>query len=905
MVRSTASDRMHRRRSPIVMVVIAACGAMVTGPAAGPAAAQVVSTCQGFAATIVGAVTIVGTPGPDVIVGSSGRDHVSAMGGDDRICAGAGNDTIIGSDGLDIIVGGGGNDWINGDTGHDQLYGGGGNDTINAGDGDDTINAGDGNDTVSGDIGNDALNGEAGNDTLIGNIGNDTINAGDGDDRIDAGDGDDTMNGGGGNDNVYGGWGNDILSGEAGNDTVNGAGGNDILSGEAGDDTVYGGSDDDTLNGNIGNDHINGGTGTDQIYGTDGDDLIEAGDGDDMVLAGTGNDVIRGEAGHDALGGDEGDDTINGGDGDDTIDAGAGNDMLNGYIGNDTVNAGDGNDIIDEGVFEGSGDDTVYAGAGNDTVNAGDGNDQLFGSTGDDTISGGGGDDTVYAGDDADVIRGEAGNDQLYGGGGNDTISAGDGDDTLNGDIGNDTLTGGPGPDQLIGHAGNDNLTGGLGTDVLFGNTGDDTLNGDDLDQLGGGPGGDTCHAPVAAGTLTSCETHAEATVRLPAGSSLAMSADLRYTAYSDGINVFVHDRHTEQSSLISIDSTGHGANGVSNRPDISADGRHVTFTSFASNLVPDDTNNTSDIFVHDRQTGATTRVSVSSTGEQANTDFDYWPQISADGRHVTFTSFASNLVPDDTNNTSDAFVHDRLTGITTRVSVSSTGNQSSSDSFFAPSISADGRHVAFTSYAPNLVPDDTNNEMDAFVHDRQTGITTRVTISSTGEQAIIPSNGSNISGLPTISADGRYVAFTSAASNLVPDDTNDDLDMFVHDRQTGITTRVSVSSIGLQGDRYSISIQPSFSADGRFVGFASNASNLVPDDTNGQQDVFVHDRQTGTTTRVSVANDGAQANGRSDHPTLSADGRSIAFTSDASNLVPDDTNNRSDVFVRGPLAQS
>jgi archaellum component FlaF (FlaF/FlaG flagellin family) len=359
---------------------------------------------------------------------------------------------------------------------------------------------------------------------------------------------------------------------------------------------------------------------------------------------------------------------------------------------------------------------------------------------------------------------------------------------------------------------------------------------------------------------------------------------------------VFVHDRQTGQTTRVSVSSTGQQANARSEFGSISADGRYVTFTSGASNLVPGDTNRWSDVFVHDRQTGQTTRVSVSSTGQQAN-DESRLPEISADGRYIAFQSRASNLVPGDTNGWSDVFVHDRQTGQTTRVSVSSTGQQAdwSSEN---PAISADGRYVTFQSGASNLVPGDTNYSGDVFVHDRQTGQTTRVSISTTGQQA------NDWSEFGSISADGRYVTFTSFASNLVPGDTNDIWDVFAHDRQTGQTTRVSVSSTGQQANN--LSGAGSISDNGRYVTFSSEASNLVPGDTQmcfigswiNCRDVFVHDRLTGQTTRVSISSTGQQGNSWSGGSWISADGRYVTFTSFASNLVPGDTNDTWDVFV-------
>ena len=249
------------------------------------------------------------------------------------------------------------------------------------------------------------------------------------------------------------------------------------------------------------------------------------------------------------------------------------------------------------------------------------------------------------------------------------------------------------------------------------------------------------------------------------------------------------------ETTRLSVASDGSEGNGSSALPAISADGRYVAFESLARNLVSDDTNNFADIFVHDRQTGETTRASVASDGAEAN-HASLAPGISADGRYVAFWSSASNLVPDDTNDTADIFVRDRHTGETTRVSVSSDGTEANGFSAFIPTISADGRYVAFQSSATNLVSGDTNNFADIFVHDRQTGETTRASVAGDGTE------GNNSSDYPSISADGRYVAFHSSASNLVPDDTNDTADIFVHDRQTGETTRVSVASDGTEVSR-------------------------------------------------------------------------------------------------------
>ena len=320
----------------------------------------------------------------------------------------------------------------------------------------------------------------------------------------------------------------------------------------------------------------------------------------------------------------------------------------------------------------------------------------------------------------------------------------------------------------------------------------------------------------------------------------------------------------------------------------ISADGSRVAFGSRANNLVGDDNNGRLGFFVHERQTSQTTYASVAAGGIKGD-DIFYILSISVNGRYLVFQSNASNLVKKDTNKREDAFIHDLETGHTTRVSVASNGRQGKDKSGF-PVASYDGRYVVFDSSASNLVGGDTNAASDILVHDRQTEQTTRVSVTTDGTQ------GNGHSTWASISGDGRYVSFVSQTNNLVSDDTNAVHDIFVHDRQTGETTRVSVASNGAQGNGGSQN--PSLSFDGRYVVFWSGATNLIDGDTNGVWDIFVHDRETGETTRVSVASDGTQGNDISRLPSISADGRYVAFESDADKLVSGDTNGFSDIFV-------
>jgi Tol biopolymer transport system component len=361
-------------------------------------------------------------------------------------------------------------------------------------------------------------------------------------------------------------------------------------------------------------------------------------------------------------------------------------------------------------------------------------------------------------------------------------------------------------------------------------------------------------------------------------------------TNHSD--DVFLRDSQTGWTKRVSVDNLGIEGNGRSGFASISADGRYIAFVSLASNLVRGDTNGVDDIFVSGSRRDTIERVSVGDGGRQGNRR-SFSPAISADGRYVAFYSEASNLVAKDTNNTGDVFVHDRTTGITERVSVNSDGNQGNGDCYSNIAISPNGRYVTFGSHATNLVAEDTNGKPDAFLHDRWTHTTERVSVGNGGNQG-----NSYTTAAPAISADGRYVAFASMSSNLVEGDLNGwKSDVFVRDRRTGTTERVSVDSAGHEGN--DMSGLPRISADGRYVAFASYASNLVDEDSNGFPDIFLFDRETRATRRISVGEAGNQANGPSFCPAISADGRHVAFGSEASNLISSDTNGFADVFIR------
>ena len=358
--------------------------------------------------------------------------------------------------------------------------------------------------------------------------------------------------------------------------------------------------------------------------------------------------------------------------------------------------------------------------------------------------------------------------------------------------------------------------------------------------------------------------------------------------------DIFVRSLASGTTVRVNLDSSGAQASGAdSYDPAISADGRYVVFDSGCANLVSADFNPYSDVFVRDVLTGTTTLVDVDSNGVHGAGGDSLYPSISADGRYVAFKSWCTNLVAADSNGHSDIFVHDLVTGVTTLASVDSNGVQQDGECSYL-SLSGDGRFVAFASTASNLVAGDSNAVNDIFLRDLLTGTTTRESLDSAG----VPGN--SHSAWPSISADGRFIAFHSTATNLVSGDSNGTWDIFVRDTHLGLTTRASVDSAGAPGA--SASTNPSLSSDGRYVAFESWASNLVPIDTNLRADIFVRDRSSGTTERVSVTSSGAQPNEGSSEPSISTDGRFVVFASWASNLVAGDTNGYADIFVRDRL---
>jgi Tol biopolymer transport system component len=347
----------------------------------------------------------------------------------------------------------------------------------------------------------------------------------------------------------------------------------------------------------------------------------------------------------------------------------------------------------------------------------------------------------------------------------------------------------------------------------------------------------------------------------------------------------------------LSTTNSGAQPDGASLHARSNADGSLVVFLSSASNLVPNDRNGRADIFVLDRLAGVTERVSLSFLGGDPN-DTSFPAVISADGRFVAFGCAASNIVTGDFNRVPDIFVFDRVERRSEILSLSQDGQGGGAVPDLPPAITPEGRFVAFASQADNLVANDANQASDVFVVDRDDGRIELITYTALGAPDTRSANDDSAG--PMISQDGCVVAFFSDATNLVPMDTNQFRDVFVRDRCSGGVERVSVNREGAQANGPSqIELHAlGLSADGRFVLFTSRATNLDEIPTGGTTQIFLRDRATGATQLVSRNAGGEAGNGLSVAPSISADGRFVAFQSLASNLVDDDVNGRSDVFV-------
>lgn len=299
--------------------------------------------------------------------------------------------------------------------------------------------------------------------------------------------------------------------------------------------------------------------------------------------------------------------------------------------------------------------------------------------------------------------------------------------------------------------------------------------------------------------------------------------------------DIYVDDLVTGVRRRVSLATSGAEPDAACTNPIISGDGRFVFFQSMATNLAENIPEGTWQIYVHEIETGRTDLLTRGYDGLPGNANsFDPYP--SKDGMTVGFESRATNLHPDDTNDFFDVYAADRRAGEMRWISRGPGGIPPNDESFYARP-TADGAEIVFNSEAWNLVPGDNNFATDVFIYDMGSGDIERINITEFG----IESNGVSFWG--HLSGDGRYCVFSSGGFTLVPDDTNFSFDVFVKDRQTGVVRRVSVASDGTEAELGSgVSNPPMFSDDGRFILFESAANNLIPNDGNIWVDIFIVD---------------------------------------------------------------
>ncbi|WP_407278107.1 calcium-binding protein [Aromatoleum evansii] len=988
--------------------------------------------------------TYTGTPQADSLKGGVGDDQLWGRDGNDTLDGGAGNDTLYGEMGNDTLRGGNGNDLLDGGSGADNMAGGTGNDTYVVDNAADVVteSLNQGTDTVLSSVsyalganlenlsltGAENLNatGNTAANVLTGNAGNNILDGKAGADQLDGGAGNDTLLGGTGNDTYLFGRGDgvDTISDSdttAGNvDTIrfeagitpqdvqlyrDSASNLYLVLGGTGDRVVVSGwfasvsnrveqvqfADGTTWNadvlaaaafaieGSAFGEGLNGNGSANLILGRDGDDVLSGQDGNDLLLGEGGKDTLFGGAGNDAMEGGAGNDVLRGDWGADVLNGGQGDDFLGGDGGSDTYvfNRGDGQDTIyDFEDWRSTAVDTLAFGAGikpgdvtltrigteegslklsingsTDSITVAnwfigteyrieqvtfadgsvwdtatlaaapwevltapivgtDNGEILHGRNGgDETLEARGGNDLVYGYAGNDVLRGEAGNDTLYGGAGNDAMEGGEGNDVLYGDY--DAVAG---ADTLNGGLGNDTLAGGEGADTYLFNLGDGQDFIDDyadwrstaVDTIAFGAGIDpadvTILRPATAtnqlklvinGTSDSITVH---------NWFLGLGNRIEQVTFADGT---VWNTDFLAAAPIAIDGTegndtlqGDAANnlisglggddalyghGGADQLDGGAGNDTLDGGAGADTLKGGDgddryiVDNVGDVVIETVPVAApgTTApaialISRDGTGDQLAATFEGRIGVSADGRYVVFGAQyagSSGIVLKDTESGALSYI--------------ASGSEKS--------ISADGRYVVFSSADSTLVAGDTNGTDDIFVKDTQTGQVVRVSTSVTGEEA------NSYSEYAQISADGKYVAFVSSASNLVAGDTNGEADVFRKNLETGEVVRLSDTPAGTDGNSY-VGTVTAISDDGRFVTFESRSSNLVDGDTNNTSDVFLADAELDTVIRVSTTSSGAEGNDSSGYPEISADGRYVVFDSDAQ-LVEGDTPDTADIF--------
>lgn len=766
--------------------------------------------------------------------------------------------------------------------------------------------------TIDGGDGNDALIGAADKDVIVGGAGSDMIEAGGGNDTVFGDirlepsptgqvDGDDQIALGSGDDSAQGGGGNDLIWGEFGDDTVFGGSGNDVLYGDNGDGTTDG------------TDYLDGGADNDILYGAAGNDTLTGGDGDDILMgdyiytsaADAGSDVLDGGDGADQLWGYFGNDTLNAGIGNDFVDGGAGADRISGGAGADEL-WGEQSDVADSDA----GGDVIYGDAGNDSIMGGAGDDMIDGGTDNDGLWGGVGNDTILGGAGDDGLFGEVGNDALTAGGGNDSAHGNDGNDTLLGDAGTDSLYGEEGDDRIEGGRDADTLKGGAGADTLLG--------GEGTDYLEGGLGADTYVFNLGDGGKnglgqvdTVIESGTDTTFVFGVGVARqdvmvrknGTSSDLVVTyggsdsfIVTNGSNLgsaifrFADGTSVGLAEMMSVRLTGGSGPDTLQGSDDANDwldggaGADVMIGGWGNDTYVVDT--PGDVVVESGPAGVQiSRVSTNAGGQQGNynypSPYSVSPSISGDGRFVAFSSAASNLVLYDNNQKPDVFVKDLSTGAIVRASTTSAGVQATQyQDAIEPDLSADGNVVVFLSHSLDLVPGTADWGPSVFAKDLRTG---QIQVASSSLEGVAV-GGSNAA----LSSDGRFVLFRSFATNLSPSVTSAGLDqIYLKDLQSGNVSVVSASADGVPADSFAYA--GSISNDGRYATFFSYAYNLVPNDEPGP-DLFVKDMSSGSITRVDNTFSGI--------PSISGDARFVLVTDLSSQLVMRDLRSGSTSIV-------
>jgi Ca2+-binding RTX toxin-like protein len=722
--------------------------------------------------------------------------------------------------------------------------------------------------------------------------------------------------------------GHDTVSGSAYADVVQGGPGNDEIYGERGNDYLDGGDDNDTIFGGLGDDTIRErrfGV-SEHLYGGPGNDIVAGGRGGDNLFGGTGNDILIGGSGSDHLYGGPGDDTLYGGPNRDTFDCGPGNDTV--YRVRHSSSGGLSTGRADASIPDSAGCEHIV----NVDPTAAFPMRQILGHNSGDTLAGGG---------ENDFIEGKGGNDRLFGGGGQDELEgdgATPGNDLLMGGSGNDRLAGRSGNDKLYGDArspsagppGNDELAGGSGADLMVGGPGDDLIQGAyDGDRILAGTGNDVINLlggdttdpngrayvdcgrgfdvvainPARRGVYRNCEAFTSQFHEADFGHFYHPSSEVWPPGVPNVVPGAAAGAASGHRSQVAgrrpgpqrARAAGNGGvapappDGGASAPSISGDGRFVGYSSDADNLVAGDSNGArTDPFVRDMVTGRNMLADSRRSGQSASRGarFRRGPagDLSGDGRYAVFTSNTPDLtggVPAYT-----IFRRDLVTGQNQRACRAGDADAGN------PVISADGQHVAFESRADTLAGRDRDLQPDVYWCDMTTGAIQRV---STPLSDSVNTVGS--SGQPSISADGRYVAFTSDAGGLVPGDDNR-AGVYRKDMATGQIQLVDVPAGATSSDGNGE--DPKISADGRYVLFDSDATDLPGGGLNGRTiDVFRKDMDTGEVTLVSQGKDGTGANGGSTADSISADGSLAVFTSNASNLVLGDANGTADVFAR------